>query len=236
VKYIRKLPPPPALERYRRQRGACYNKLPSPIKRLVHHQLMKEQGYLCCYCGARIEDRTSNIEHFKPKDPRLYPKLQLEYSNLLSSCLGGQIDRRANKHYPLSCDAKKSNRVIPISPTDPHCEQYFRYDEDGNVFGRTPGAKRTVQILGLNNPVLCSRRRAAIRPYLELELSAQEWEEELDFVLSRNREGAFLPYCMAAAWFIRHERLDLPEPAIPVENERMPQLRYRIRRIEVRIG
>ena len=49
-----------------------------PEKESVHKSLLKEQGYICCYCQRRIDLKNSHIEHFKPKD--YYPKLSLEYT------------------------------------------------------------------------------------------------------------------------------------------------------------
>lgn len=50
--------------------------------------LVQEQGYLCCYCGARIfPDHNSHIEHLLPKNA--HKQLTYQYDNLLVSCQGG---------------------------------------------------------------------------------------------------------------------------------------------------
>lgn len=64
-----------------------YEILQAPEKEILHTALMAEQGYLCCYCGKRIDERTeSHIEHLIPQC--IAKDLELEYSNLLASCNG----------------------------------------------------------------------------------------------------------------------------------------------------
>ena len=55
--------------------------------RLKEH-LVKKQGYLCCYCGAKVfPDHNSHVEHLHPKN--LHKYLTYDYDNLLVSCMGG---------------------------------------------------------------------------------------------------------------------------------------------------
>ena len=65
----------------------------NPYKAKLLDVLLKEQGYICCYCGRRISisKRNSHIEHLKPKSKSRSPSyahLVLTYSNLLASCNG----------------------------------------------------------------------------------------------------------------------------------------------------
>ncbi len=51
-------------------------------------QLLEDQGYICCYCGQRIEhEYHTRIEHVLPKSK--YKKLTYDYNNLLVACRGG---------------------------------------------------------------------------------------------------------------------------------------------------
>lgn len=206
MKYIEKRESPRSLEEYKTTEGASFKDLDknhTSIKREVKNSLIAEQGGLCCYCGTRIDRTNSMIEHFKPKDENLFPELQLEYSNLLASCLGGQIDRRTNRRSPLCCDAHKKNRVIEVTPTDPDCESYFKYDDDGNIYGITPEARRTIEILNLNNEVQKNRRRAAIEVYINLP-EETDWQDEIRFLSARDRNGLYQPYCFAAIYYIKN--------------------------------
>lgn len=206
MKYIKKGESPQSLEEYKKTEGASYedlNKNHTWIKREIKNSLITEQGGICCYCGTRIEQTDSVIEHFKPKARDLFPELQLEYSNLLASCFGGQIDKRTNRRFPLCCDASKKYRVIEVSPTDPDCESCFKYDDEGNIYGTTPEARHAIQILNLNNEVQKNRRRAAIQVYSNLP-EETDWQDEIRFLSARDRNGLYQPYCFAAIYYIKN--------------------------------
>ena len=70
--------------------------LPGPVKRNLHSALMTEQGFICCYCGKRVSDADSHIEHFKPQVP--CEADALAYANLLCSC-----QRQTERREPLHC-------------------------------------------------------------------------------------------------------------------------------------
>lgn len=55
-------------------------------KSLLKERFLIEQGYLCGYCGARINLENSHIEHIKPKS--LYKENTYDYDNLILSCYG----------------------------------------------------------------------------------------------------------------------------------------------------
>lgn len=61
-----------------------YDSLSGSEKRAVKAALMKEQGFVCCYCERRLSDADSHIEHLRPQsmvgvDP-------LDFANMLCSC------------------------------------------------------------------------------------------------------------------------------------------------------
>ena len=61
-----------------------YDDLSGAPKEAVKEALMKEQGYLCCYCERRLTDDDSHIEHLRPQsDPAVDP---LDFANMLCSC------------------------------------------------------------------------------------------------------------------------------------------------------
>lgn len=55
-------------------------------KKKLKEILLKEQGYICCYCGQRVEETNSHIEHVRPKKENKH--LTYEYYHLLISCDG----------------------------------------------------------------------------------------------------------------------------------------------------
>lgn len=58
-------------------------------KKALRTSLLKEQGYICCYCGRRILDHPSQsvIDHLLPKSR--FKEKTYDYDNLLASCVGG---------------------------------------------------------------------------------------------------------------------------------------------------
>lgn len=74
------------------------NRLP---KNALNEQLLREQGYLCAYCMARITPENMNVEHWQPRHPpsskaedKLRSKelqmLSLDYKNMLAVCPGNE--------------------------------------------------------------------------------------------------------------------------------------------------
>lgn len=57
-------------------------------KKKLKSSLLKDQGYICCYCGKRIlDDFRTILEHLNPKSK--YKDKTYDYTNLLASCDGG---------------------------------------------------------------------------------------------------------------------------------------------------
>ena len=212
MKYIVKSESPASLEAYKIMEGACYDNIPKNVKEDVRQSLVSEQGGLCCYCGKRIlPDYHSVIEHLLPKGLKQYSHLQLEYNNLLCSCDGGEIDRTGKtksekRKFPLFCDDKKNNRILSLTPLDSTCEEQFSYDEEGHIYGITDAARETIEILGLDCSPLVNLRKAAINPYLELELDEEGWNAEIDD-LSQRHDGNFRSFCFAIIYYIRNFKM-----------------------------
>lgn len=60
------------------------------INKELDESLLREQGFICCYCGKRIpENKVFVREHFK--DKKDYRNSVFQYQNLLASCEGGKI-------------------------------------------------------------------------------------------------------------------------------------------------
>lgn len=207
LKHITKANAPASLEAYKSIEGACFEDLPKDVKDELRKSLVEEQGGLCCYCGGKIQaDNSSVIEHLLPKGVDCYKHLQLEYTNLLCSCDGGESDRKGKqkkekKVFPSHCDDKKHNNIIDVTPLDEDCEEQFAYDEDGNIYGLNQYAKATIDVLGLDCSTLNSLRKGAIEPYVNMEPETN-WAEEIEF-LSNKHNGRYLPFCFAAIYYIK---------------------------------
>ncbi|MBL7787790.1 MAG: hypothetical protein JNM36_17915 [Chitinophagales bacterium] len=87
----------------------------------LRQSLLKEQGYLCCYCMRRVDLETDKVaamktEHFLPKslyngiqeqvNGAPYPNLTVDYNNLLAAC---------DDSY-LTCDSTKKAKELQTVP------------------------------------------------------------------------------------------------------------------------
>lgn len=211
MKHIEKKGSPLSLEAYKKQDGACFDDLPSDIKTELKQQLIDEQGAICCYCGKRVlADNHSIIEHIKPKGNPEYAYLQLEYSNLICSCDGGEQDRQGKtkkekRLFPSHCDDHKNDSKIFVTPLDENIESLFIYDDEGHIYGKTDNAQKTIQTLNLDCSTIVHRRKAAFDAYASLELQTDgEWKSEIARLNKRNKNNQYEEYCFAVISFIEN--------------------------------
>ena len=161
-----------------------WKKVPSPIKEKVHESLMREQGFICCYCEVSVARDNSHVEHFRPKVKN--PELQLDYENLLCSC-----QRELSPGEPRHCGSKKGSwfdENLIVSPIAPGCEGRFRFTANGDIFpclDDDAGAKATIQRLGLDLPKLRDLRAAAVDALYRLSRT------EIGRLLERRPDGRF---------------------------------------------
>lgn len=193
------------------------------VKGLPHYkdfidQLIREQGYTCCYCGCRMPLSSTPhyvVEHMFPLSEPKYSYQLADFFNLLVSCDGGMNDKvdenksvqltRSNR---LHCDKSKENSLLPIKPTDPDVESHFRYNVDGTVTAAngTEEEINTIKILNLSSsPLLRSRRETAITSAVydgNNILSNDDLEKLLPFYETKDSDGKYQPYSFAVANFI----------------------------------
>jgi uncharacterized protein (TIGR02646 family) len=212
VKYIKKSEEPEAFSAWKALQNEdwqpSWGNFQKPEKDTVQEALLKEQGYICCYCERRIDERkNSHIEHLKPRT--LYPDLQLEYANLLASCQG---ESETPPPIPVHCGHQKRDwyeENLMVSPLDLNCAEFFRYSGAGEILpiddpDRQAMAETTIEYLGLNIAKLQAMRGEAIAGVLlaidglteeEIRLFA-EGCEQLD------RDGRHRPFCTAISYIL----------------------------------
>lgn len=179
----------------------------SPEKPIVHEYLLKQQGYICCYCGMRIDRKNSHIEHLKPRTA--YPDLALDYTNMIASCQG---ESEQPPPQPVHCGHKKRywyNENLMVSPLDANCENFFRYSGSGDILPTDESAKKvaaetTIEQLGLNIPKLTRMRRAAIEGILQgvNGLTNEEIEEFAEALKKPDTNGQCTPFCFAITYIL----------------------------------
>lgn len=181
----------------------------APEKPIVHEALLKEQGYICCYCGMRITKATSHIEHLKPRSA--YPDLALEYTNLLASCQG---ESEEPPPVPVHCGHKKKywyDEYLMVSPLENHCVDFFKYLASGEILPtddpqKKAAAETTIEYLALNINKLQNMRRVAIgTALLTLEdLNEAEIQQLAQGYEKPDSNGQYIQFCTAISYLLKN--------------------------------
>lgn len=169
-------------------------------------QMFKDQGGICCYCGAKLEypfDPQYRVEHVKPKGS--HRELVGEYENLLLSCRSTQAEKESMGRAPrkkrkdfLHCDEAKDNNEISYSPLTDECETKFLYSIDGSIIGADESAEQDIKTLGLRCPYLIRRRMEAISTIYDENgelLSDEELNLYKNLVMRRDANGLHAEFC-----------------------------------------
>lgn len=181
-------------------RAPKWEDLPGDVSQATKRALFAEQGHLCCYCGRRIVDGDSHVEHFVPRSPKTGdPSLTFSWDNLLASC-----QANLTRGDPIHCGIKKGDwydASLLVSPLDASCEARFRFELDGRVRAAheaDPAAAETIRRLDLDGPRLRGLRKGVIDglfAMLEHELALDEYERLAKELAQRDRDGRFASFC-----------------------------------------
>ncbi|MGE4518919.1 MAG: retron system putative HNH endonuclease [Desulfobacteraceae bacterium] len=165
-----------------------YSSMGSKLKNIIKISLIKEQGFLCCYCQRRLYLNDSHIEHFNPQCKKEVDPL--DYSNMLCSCQN-QLESGEPRH----CGNLKGDwydSKLLVSPFNKDCENQFEFYGNGEIapFGfENTAAETTIEKLGLNIPKLIDLRKKAIEPFLEENLDTQELKKFVKGYLKPDSDG-----------------------------------------------
>lgn len=99
------------------------------------------------------------IEHWQSQEE--HQSEQLNYQNLLGSCLGGHGQPASRQH----CDTKKGKKALRWNPAKSahRVEDRVRFDSDGTIRSDDAVFHRQLDdVLGLNVPKLRRNRRSVI--------------------------------------------------------------------------
>ena len=131
------------------------------IKKPLQNALLEEQGFICCYCEKEIDNKSSHVEHIKPR--HAFENDRLNYQNLLCSC-----GRNLNKKEPKTCGHAKENwydDTLFISPLSSDCESRFKYSNSGEIKAsgeKDNASEETIKRLNLNLFNLIKSRKNVI--------------------------------------------------------------------------
>lgn len=213
MKWIDKRSSPAFFEQWKRDFEAEHGRNPEyrdlvgdPKHQLALH-LLKEQGYLCCYCMAKIDFGSYHLEHFIPRaaaryHPEQYPNqdIELGYENLFLSCEGEHFAGDHCGRYKADTDADQL-----LSPADPAVDHSFTYSLDGKIEGKDQKAENMIQAANLDSFALRRHRASAIciSGFFD-----DDFPENKDALIrlyqSKDEDGAFQPFCMAIVYVMEH--------------------------------
>lgn len=137
-----------------------------------------------------VNESNSHNEHIKPRDS--YPKLSLDYNNLLVSCTD---DNHCGKYKDNHFDEANF-----LSPLDEDCEEQFYYHEDGEILGKTEKARKTIDMLGLNSKSLKDSRRT-----LYQQCSLYEDKEIIKAIFLDEQDGKYSRYIGMIRYFFEND-------------------------------
>lgn len=223
MKYIQKSTEPPSLTAWKALANENWQpqfaELKGQEKQDLYAALLKEQGFICCYCTMQITRSICHIEHCQPQHQ--YPTEELEYGNLLASCQG---ESDTPPPTAVHCGHKKSewyDANLFVSPLQPDCATYFKFLGSGEIAptdepNKRIAAQTTIDRLQLNIGKLQAMRRTAIAAALQdiEDLTPDELERLTDSYQQRDADGRFLPFCSAIAYILALYYLPnyLPKP------------------------
>lgn len=211
MKWIDKRTPPVSFEQWKvnftttHGRAPIYDDLVGEPRQCLKLELLEEQGYLCCYCLARIDMWDSHIEHFIPRSaPKRNPAkylgkdIELGYDNLFLSCEGEHFQKDRCGRY--KDDASADNL---LSPADPLADSVFEYTVDGHISSQNQQAANLIIAANLESKALTRHRETAIYNSGFFDDDFEDKREALiRFYHSRDDHGAFTPFCMAITYIL----------------------------------
>jgi len=192
-----------------------YENLQNPQKRALHVSLLKEQGWVCCYCGRSIELHDSHIEHFRPQEQ--YPDLQLSHENLHASCFRSICATKPAT--PVHCGHAKGagfDKALHISPLELECETRFLYTSKGHIIPSDAAdaqADYMVELLQLDISFLRNRREEEVSRVFDPAFLATVTADELrllrDAFRRRDEAGRAQSFGHVLARFSEQRLMDI---------------------------
>jgi len=201
---------PNSLTQYRSSGNANFEPTFSDIstgtKQEIRESLVGEQGGICCYCMGRIfpDSDTMKIEHWQCQER--FSGRQLDYTNLLGACKGGEIHGRSTSPNTHHCDTRKGNLDFCVNPSANavNLESRLRYLADGTVEAeQEPLNSQLNDVLNLNYALLKSNRVSALNAFKQTLGTTPHKKEKWKAILTAITTPPFTPYCEVIAFWIR---------------------------------
>lgn len=171
----------------------------------LRNTLLKDQGFVCCYCQKRIPERISpksKIEHFKSRVN--FPKLQLDYKNMFIACNGKGLNSIE------TCDTSKKNRELnSFNFLNSKIEEKIKYTKNGVIFSVDEKINSEInEVLNLNEEGLRQARQNVymsirrIKQKLNRKGQFQRGIEKLNSEYSSKKSRQFEPFYGVKLYYI----------------------------------
>jgi uncharacterized protein (TIGR02646 family) len=168
----------------------------------LKEKLVAEQGWLCAYTGRSITLDTSHVEHLKPQTACIGWD-DVEYRNVVACFPADGGDTTYGYGAPVKAGWWVEAEFI--SPLMEDCERRFHFTWSGHIRPNPedhPGARITIEKLGLDGDSLRDLRRAHIRGFFGLgprtrgrALSVAEATVALRSIDTFNGQGRLVEFC-----------------------------------------
>ncbi|OAD18837.1 hypothetical protein THIOM_005560 [Candidatus Thiomargarita nelsonii] len=194
-----------------------YGNLDKEVIDDLNESLLKEQGYLCCYCMEEISLNSLRREHFLPQSR--FKSEELNYSNLFAACNFSDGLSPDQQH----CDIKKGNLLIPKYLLDKKCSDYFRYNRSGEIlpygsfkrykdyyenFNKLNAEQKailsTIEILNLNAERLKTKRQNFILTLIQSinGFEKEKIEQKIEDYKTKDSLGKLKRFCGVAVYLL----------------------------------
>jgi uncharacterized protein (TIGR02646 family) len=172
--------------------------------------LLKEQGWVCAYCGRGVDADGSHIDHFWPQ--HLFKIRELDYDNFFVSC-GPSGVRGA----PRICGDAKDDWIptdARLIPSDPTCEGRFKYSGSGAIKAandQDEAADATITALNLDDASLQLERKQIIfgieSAILDGEITKDNKAAEISHLRAPDAQGRCKSFGHVMARYLEDEPL-----------------------------
>lgn len=205
MRNIQKQSEPISLTRHRCSSNSNYGNYAE--KDDLRTSLVSEQRGICCYCMQRIYPTLEKmkIEHWQSQSPNKFPAKQLDYTNLLGACLGGEGKPRRDQH----CDTRKGDDDISfnLANSKHDVERLFKFPGSGRIEAIDQQLQREIdEVLNLNHSILVNNRKAVIDSFTQMLRLKKVRDVDLPKYLAtwEGKNGADLePFYQVVVYYLR---------------------------------
>lgn len=183
-----------------KQRVECYENKAGNLRK----QLLKDQGYICCYCMREISCNNSKIEHLKSQSGNR--NLQLTFSNLYIACDGNEGESGKYQH----CDTYKGEKELTYINFNTNIEQHIEFSKQGVVSSKIKDLNDDINdILNLNTKILKEIRQERLATFI-MQLThkyGKSWKKaniQSEIIKYQNKkvDGKYREYCQMFIYYL----------------------------------